>query len=93
MQDRSTDDKAVVQAFFGNFKTVETLGITKLAKPEGDLSPQQLLDWVLTEQKNNVGELDAAFCVFQALLMCLPKEYSFCGDVCPTVTSRSRPLF
>lgn len=91
-QDRSTDDKAVVQAFFGNFKTVETLGISKLAKPEGDLSPQQLLDWVLSEQKNNVGELACSPLRVPGAAIVPAQEYSFCCDICPMVTSRSRPL-
>jgi hypothetical protein len=54
-QDRSLDEKSGTQAFFGNFRTFETLAISKLAKPEGDLDPKQLLDWVMADQRNNVG--------------------------------------
>jgi hypothetical protein len=60
LQDRSDDEKSGTQAFFGNFRTFETLAILKMAKPEGDLNPQQLLEWVLAEQKNNVGAHAAA---------------------------------
>jgi hypothetical protein len=60
LQDRSDDEKSGTQAFFGNFRTFETLAILKVAKPEGDLNPQQLLEWVLAEQKNNVGAHAAA---------------------------------
>jgi hypothetical protein len=55
LQDRSLDEKSGTQAFFGNFRTFETLAISKLAKIEGDLDPKQLLDWVMADQRNNVG--------------------------------------
>lgn len=53
--DRSVDDKVGTQAFFGNFRTFETLAISRTARPEGDRSPEQLLEWVLSEQRNNVS--------------------------------------
>lgn len=55
LQDRSADEKLGAQSFFADFKTFTTCSILKLAKPEGQLSPEQLLEWVLAEQKNNVG--------------------------------------
>lgn len=55
LQDRSADEKLGAQSFFADFKTFTTCSILRLEKPEGQLSPQQLLEWVLAEQKNNVG--------------------------------------
>lgn len=55
--DRSADEKVGTQAFWGNFRTVETLAVLLAPKPEGDLTPQQLLSAVLAEQQNNVSVL------------------------------------
>jgi hypothetical protein len=62
MQDRSADEKLGAQSFFADFKTFTTCSILKLAKPEGQFNPQQLLEWVLAEQKNNVGVLAVIHC-------------------------------
>lgn len=58
--DRSADDKnpSGTQAFFGNFRTLETLSISRVPRPEGGLSPEQLLEWVLAEQRSNQSTYD-----------------------------------
>lgn len=53
--DRSDKADLGTQAFFGNFNTFETLSIFKQQRPENaaELSPAQLLEAVLAEQRNN----------------------------------------
>ncbi|KAF6266597.1 hypothetical protein COO60DRAFT_5273 [Scenedesmus sp. NREL 46B-D3] len=53
--DRSDKADLGTQAFFGDFNTFETLSIFKQQQPENaaDLSPEQLLQAVLAEQRNN----------------------------------------
>eukprot|EP00882_Tetradesmus_deserticola_P022156 GHRQ01024045.1.p1 GENE.GHRQ01024045.1~~GHRQ01024045.1.p1 ORF type:complete len:294 (+),score=82.40 GHRQ01024045.1:281-1162(+) len=53
--DRSDKADLGTEAFFGNFNTLETLSIFKQQQPENAavLSPEQLLQAVLAEQRNN----------------------------------------
>ena len=56
MQDRSDSAELGTQVFFGDFRTFETLSIFKLEAGSDDSeSPEQLLERVISEQRENAS--------------------------------------